>query len=292
MVVYNADKTRSFYDAYGSIEWDRLEATAYGRLQAIIHTDFIQRYIKSGNRVLDAGCGPGRFTIAVAKQGARVTALDLSDRQLQLAEEKVEETGLSERVDEFIPGDITDLSLFADGHFDAVICYGGSLSYVYERRHKAASELVRVVRPGGILLISVMSRLGATANLVRRGNMPILKDAKGWDVWGVVENGDLPGFPSVQVNMRHPPMHMFTSEELSDFLPGCSVLELAGSNVTAYEGSTAIEEVFKDREAWESAVRLESELNKQPGLVDSGSHIIMAARRTDKLLGAKSRLSQ
>ncbi len=44
--------------------------------------------------------------------------------------------------------------------------------------------------------------------------MTILKDAEGWDVWGVVENGDLPGFPSVQVNMRHPPMHMFTSEEL------------------------------------------------------------------------------
>ncbi len=69
-------------------------------------------------------------------------------------------------------------------------------------------------------------------------------------------------------------------------------MELAGSNVTAYEGSAAIEDVFKDREAWESAVRLESELNKQPGLLDSGSHIIMAARRTDKPLGAKSRLPQ
>ncbi len=54
MVIYNADKTKSFYDAYGSIEWDRLEASAYRRVQAIIHTDFIRRYVERGNRVLDA----------------------------------------------------------------------------------------------------------------------------------------------------------------------------------------------------------------------------------------------
>ena len=80
--------------------------------------------------------------------------------------------------------------------------------------------------------------------------------------------------------MRHPPMHLFTSEELRDLLPGCDVLEVAGSNVTAYEGSTAIEEVSDDPQTWETAVRLERELNSRPGLVDTGSHIIMTARRT------------
>ena len=64
--MYDADYTRTFYDAYGDIEWSRLEATAYGRLQGIIHTDLIRRYVSLGTRVLDAGCGPGRFSIAVA----------------------------------------------------------------------------------------------------------------------------------------------------------------------------------------------------------------------------------
>ena len=280
MVPYDADNTRNFYDAYGSIEWDRLEATAYGRLKAIIHADFIQRYVASGDRVLDAGCGPGRFSITAARLGAKVTALDLSDRQLQLAEEKIGQSGLMESVEDFVQGDITDLSVFPDGRFDVVVCYGGALSYVRERRHEAAAELVRVVRPGGAVLISVMSRYGASLNLVRRPSIPILKDAEGWDVWGVAENGDLDGFPSARVGMLHPPMHLFTSEELRDLLPGCHVLEIAGSNVTAYEGSAAIEEVFDDPQAWETAVGLERELNKRPGLVDTGSHIIMAARRT------------
>ncbi len=40
MVSYDADEARTFYDAYGSAEWDRLDATAYGRLKAIIHAEW------------------------------------------------------------------------------------------------------------------------------------------------------------------------------------------------------------------------------------------------------------
>ena len=279
--MYDPDYTRKFYDAYGSFEWDRLDVTAYGSLQAIIHADFIGRYIRQGDRVLDAGCGPGRFTTTVAKLGAAVTALDLSERQLELAEEKISEAGLLEVVDAFVPADITDLSLFPDGQFDAVICYGGALSYVCERRHRAASELVRVVRPGGILLISVMSRYGAMANLVRHPTMTVLKDPEGWHVWRVAEDGDLPGFASTHVDMQHPAMHMYTSDELRRLLPGCRVLELAGSNVTTFEGSTTVDEVLGDQQAWTTAVELERELNSRPGLVDNGSHIIMAAQRIE-----------
>ena len=279
--MYDPDYTRKFYDAYGSFEWDRLDVTAYGSLQAIIHADFIGRYIRQGDRVLDAGCGPGRFTTTVAKLGAAVTALDLSERQLELAEEKISEAGLLEAVDAFVSADITDLSLFPDGQFDAVICYGGALSYVCERRQRAASELVRVVRPGGILLVSVMSRYGAMANLVRHPTMTVLKDPEGWHVWRVAEDGDLPGFPSTHVDMQHPAMHMYTSDELRHLLPGCRVLEMAGSNVTTFEGSTTIDEVLGDQQAWTTAVELERELNSRPGLVDSGSHIIMAAQRIE-----------
>ena len=43
MSKYDSDYAGEFYDAYGSLEWDRLETTPYGRLQAIIHSDFIER---------------------------------------------------------------------------------------------------------------------------------------------------------------------------------------------------------------------------------------------------------
>ncbi len=277
--MYDPGYTSDFYDAYGTLEWDRLEATAYGRLQAIVHNDFILRHVHSGDRVLDAGCGPGRFTATIATLGAAVTALDLSKRQLQLAEENIRKKGLLDRGIDFVTGDITDLSRFPDGHFDVVVCYGGALSYVCEERDRAASELVRVVRAGGTLLISVMSRYGRMANLVRLPTMPVLEDPEGWHLWRVAEDGDLPGFFSPRVNMEHPPMHLYTSDELRSLLPGCRTLELAGSNVTAFEGSTSLDEALGDRQAWSTVVRIERELNRRPGFVDTGSHMIMASQR-------------
>ena len=148
-----------------------------------------------------------------------------------------------------------------------------------EQRHKAASELVRVVRPGGVLLISVMSRLGTICNLVRRATMTVLRDPEEWHVSQVAETGDYPGFPSAAVNMQHPPMHMYTSGELRSLLPDCAVMELAGSNVTTFEGSTSMNEVSGDPVAWETAVALERRLRCEPGLVDSGNHIIVVARK-------------
>ena len=45
--------------------------------------------------------------------------------------------------------------------FDAVVCYGGPLSYVMERSDDAFAELLRVTRPDGYVLASVMSLAGA-----------------------------------------------------------------------------------------------------------------------------------
>lgn len=209
---YDAEYTRACYDDYADLEWSRLEASAYGRLQAIIHTDFIKRYVRPGDRVLDAGCGPGRFSIAVAEVGATVTALDLSGRQLQLARERLGQAGVLDRVEGFASADITDLSTFSDRSFDAVICFGGALSYVCDKRNRAASELVRIVRPDGVVLVRAMSLNGVAVNLVRRPNLPVLKNPENEQVWRVLQDGDLGPVPMPETSMQHHPMYVFTSD--------------------------------------------------------------------------------
>ncbi|MDP6512843.1 MAG: class I SAM-dependent methyltransferase [SAR202 cluster bacterium] len=278
--MYDPQHTQNFYDAYGLRGWDRLEATAYGRLKAIIHADIIETYLKSGDRVLDAGCGPGRFSIVMAELGARVTALDISPGQLELAREKISEAGLLSQMDGFVHSDIVDLSQIQDASYDMVICYGGALSYVSEHRHQAASELVRVTRPGGIILVSVMSRYGAVANLVRRPSMTELLNPEEQHVWRVTETGELPDFESLSMGTQHPAMQLYSSDDLRSLLPDCEVLEMAASCATVHEGSPAIEEISQDSEAWNTAVEIERRLCRMPGLLDIGSHVIMAARKT------------
>jgi len=151
--MYDAEYVRGFYNVYAEAEWSRLEATNYGRLQAIIHEGSVQRHIKPGDHVLDAGSGPGRFSISAARLGGRITVLDISDRQLELAKQKLSEANLLNSIEQFVRADIADLSMFPDGCFDSVICFGGALSYVCEERHQAAREIARLTRPGGIILV-------------------------------------------------------------------------------------------------------------------------------------------
>ena len=55
LTMYNPEYTREFYNEYADAEWSRLERNAHGRLKAIIHEDFIRRYVNPGFHVLDAG---------------------------------------------------------------------------------------------------------------------------------------------------------------------------------------------------------------------------------------------
>ena len=59
---YDPGYLARFYDAYDLAEWHRLEVPAYGRLQAIIHADFIRQYVRRGDRVADVGSGPPAYT--------------------------------------------------------------------------------------------------------------------------------------------------------------------------------------------------------------------------------------
>jgi len=282
--MYDAEYTRAFYNAYGNAEWARLETYVYGRLQAIIHEDFILRYLKPGDRVLDAGCGPGRFSIVAAEAGAKMTALDISDKQLKIARKKIAEAGQTGGIEKFICGDICDLSMFSNGQFDMVICFGGALSYVCDKRRQAAKELIRVCKPGGILLISAMSRLGPVIGEAQLPDIPNLREPAGGKpglpgIWPILETGILSGIPSRTAGMTHAPMYLFTAAELKRLFRGCKVLETAGSNVAIREFAAVNDQLAADPEVWETVAEMEKRINHEPGLVDCGSHIILAVRK-------------
>ena len=124
--------------------------------------------------VLDAGGGPGRYTLALAAQGYTMSLFDLSPALLALARQRIAESApaVRERVPAVAEGSITDLARFGDEQFDAVLCLGGVLSHVIEAvpRRQALAELRRVAKPGALLFIAVMNRLGAYRSTVQWPN--------------------------------------------------------------------------------------------------------------------------
>jgi SAM-dependent methyltransferase len=107
-------------------------------------------------RVLDVGCGPGRLgALIVERTGAHVVGVDSSPRMVELARE----SGL-----EALVGDVQSLP-FATGSFDCALA--AWMLYHVPNLDRAAAELVRVLRPGG-LLVATTNGAGHLSELWRR----------------------------------------------------------------------------------------------------------------------------
>ena len=105
------------------------------------------------SRVLDAGCGNGRHALLVPQEGHQLVGLDLSRKLVEIARAKVhsEKAGWVEGAIEKLP--------FKDASFDAVTALA-VLHHVRGQRERVAvlKEFVRVLRPGGRILVSVWAR--------------------------------------------------------------------------------------------------------------------------------------
>ena len=98
-------------------------------------------------KILDAGCGPGFFTVLLSKAGHEVTGIDGSEGMLKHARENADRYGVFPKLME---GDFGALP-FPDGSFDLVV--SRNVTHIIREHLKVYGEWLRVLRPGGVLLI-------------------------------------------------------------------------------------------------------------------------------------------
>jgi S-adenosylmethionine-dependent methyltransferase len=85
---------RKYYDDKAQTEWTRLKRNAYRRLEFIVTMHFLDKHLPKKGLVLDAGGGPGRYTIELAKKGYNMVLLDLSPQCLKLARKQIKRAGV------------------------------------------------------------------------------------------------------------------------------------------------------------------------------------------------------
>jgi 2-polyprenyl-3-methyl-5-hydroxy-6-metoxy-1,4-benzoquinol methylase len=124
-------------------------------------------------RVLDVGCGDGLNTVMFARMGAQVTGIDISAGALDVARRRALASGVSARVD-LVCGPIEQADLPA-GAFD-VVWGDGILHHVLDDLPLVLERLVRLARPGGLILFAEPINLSPALRRLR-GLIPVQTDA-------------------------------------------------------------------------------------------------------------------
>ncbi|MBA8794612.1 SAM-dependent methyltransferase [Friedmanniella endophytica] len=269
----DADRTRQYYDALGEREWTRLTDSVAGRVAFEVHRRFLARFVRAGDRVLEIGAGPGRFTLELAALGARIVVTDLSPVQLELNRRHVGPTDAERRVEQRIECDVRDTAGFGDGAFDAVVAFGGPLSYAFEEAEQAVRGLLRVVGPRGVVLASVMSTLGTWRQALP--SVTGVAERVGDEVNdAVLADGDLRLIDRTEHACR-----MFRWRQLRDLVEqaGGRVVAASASNWASLGDPSVLEPLERDPDRWRHFLDNEVGACAEPGALDGGTHLIFAA---------------
>lgn len=130
--------------------FDNIVRTVFAPIYPVIAEQIKTLTSITQGRCLDAGCGTGALGIALAQiTDMHVTFFDQSEEMLNLASGYVDENGLDNR-STFLQGDIHAIPLI-DEDVHLVISRGSSL--FWENWHQAYSEILRILKPGGMAYI-------------------------------------------------------------------------------------------------------------------------------------------
>jgi SAM-dependent methyltransferase len=143
----------AFADEYQRLHGAQLDASggdAWGMWQ-VPETELRVLGDVAGRDVLELGCGAARWSIALARQGARCTGLDLSSRQIEIARETVAAAGVEVAL---VEGSAEAVPL-PDASFDIVFTDHGAFSFADPLL--VMPECARLLRPGGLLAFNMMT---------------------------------------------------------------------------------------------------------------------------------------
>lgn len=147
----NAETIKKSYDQAPEKEWERTDNT----VEYHITTRMLEKMIVAGEKVLDIGGGPGRYSLWLARKGCDVTLFDLSSGNVAFAREKAVKEGVTLKT---ICGNAMDKALYPMEKFDHVLVMG-PMYHIFreEDRRKVIENALQVLKPGGKIYIAFIN---------------------------------------------------------------------------------------------------------------------------------------
>ena len=156
-------------DYYNEYNEDARLLSRHGQVEYLTTMKYVRECLssKSNPAVLEVGAGTGRYSVALAKEGYRVTAVDLVAHNLEILRAKLDG---SEKIT-VTQGNALDLSFLADESFDLTMLLGPMYHlYTQEDKLRALSEAVRVTKKGGRILVAYCMNEATVIQFVFQGD--------------------------------------------------------------------------------------------------------------------------
>ncbi len=138
---------------YNNYDEDGRLLSQHGQVEYITTQKYIHECLHDTRAatVLEVGAGTGRYSVSLAREGYRVTAVELIRHNIEVLESKLDGT---EDIT-VLQGNAVNLSALPDGAFDVTLLLG-PMYHLYTRAEKirALSEAVRVTKRGGYILVA------------------------------------------------------------------------------------------------------------------------------------------
>lgn len=267
--------TKKLYTEQAEYEWKRLIKDEFHKLEFDTTLYFLKKHLPKKGLILDAGGGPGRYTIELAKAGYNVVLLDLVPANLEIAKKQIKKTKVQNKIKGIVEGSIVNLSKFKSNTFDAVLCLGGPLSHVHpeKNRRRAISELIRVAKKKAPIFVSVMGKFGTILESPPRWPHEI-KMTKHWEEFAY-QGEDY---------MWHGGKgycHFFTLEELENifYKHKVKILERVGLEGLASASEEAISKIFKDKKIKTNWLKMHYKFCTHPSIVDTSLHMMTIVKK-------------
>ncbi len=135
----------NFYETHD--EDARFESKS-GRVEFLTTLNYIEKYLKKGDNIIEIGAGTGRYSHYFARSGHSVTAVELTEHNI----EKLKRNTQSGESIDIIQGDAVLLSKIPSNKYNITLLLGPMYHlYVENDKLSALSEAIRVTKPGGII---------------------------------------------------------------------------------------------------------------------------------------------
>lgn len=165
-------------------EENRLKKDNVHRVEYDTTIFFLDKIINTNQTILDVGAGTGAYSFYYASKGNKVSALDISPKNIDIMKDKLKKSEIELKLDIKL-GDGKNLLEYKDNSFDIVLCMGP----MYHIRNKderlrCIKECLRVLKRNGILVISYINKYAAFINKISRDNEAI----NNTELFNILEN--------------------------------------------------------------------------------------------------------